>query len=414
VTRLPALALVAVALAGPVGAGVPGSVAAATAAQKDRAAESAASQADLDDLRKRLEQLKREVASAEGNRSEAADALRESERAISDANRRLAELGRDQQAVDRSLRDLQAKGRDVEGRVREEQKLLGKLLHQQYLGGQPEPVRLTLNGDDPNRIARHLVYAGYVSRARADGIARLRKHVATLAELSGAQQARRQELASIQAAEAEARARLEADRRTRTQVLTKLSKDIERQRREIGTLERNETRLSRLVENLTRMLASRKPAPASPSGPRVRNETLPSPDTEGRAFRELKGRLALPVRGELANRFGGPREESGISWKGLFIAARGGEPVQAVAGGRVVFADWLRGFGNLLIIDHGGGYMSLYGNNDSLLRKVGESVRGGDAIAQVGASGGNPETGLYFELRHGGKPFDPLGWVRVR
>src|SRR5260221_7922375 len=130
-----------------------------------------------------------------------------------------------------------------------------------------------------------------------------------------------------------------------------------------------------------------------------------------RLFASLKGRLDLPVRGELMNRYGTPREETGATWKGLFIRSVAGETVHAVADGRVVYADWLRGFGNLLILDHGSRFMSLYANNDGLLRKVGESVRGGDPSGHVGASGDNVESGLYFELRRDGKPFDPLGWV---
>jgi septal ring factor EnvC (AmiA/AmiB activator) len=98
----------------------------------------------------------------------------------------------------------------------------------------------------------------------------------------------------------------------------------------------------------------------------------------------------------------------------VFIAARSGEDVKAVAGGRVVYADWLRGFGNLLIIDHGDSYMTLYANAEALLKQVGEIIRGGDTIATVGNSGGNAESGLYFEMRHAGKPFDPLTWVKLR
>jgi septal ring factor EnvC (AmiA/AmiB activator) len=139
---------------------------------------------------------------------------------------------------------------------------------------------------------------------------------------------------------------------------------------------------------------------------------LPEPVPAGTGpFQELKGRLKLPVIGELANRYGSPRADSGLSWKGLFIAAKQGQEVRAIAGGRVVFADWLRGFGNLMILDHGGGYLSLYGNNESLYRQVGDLVKMGDPVAAVGATGGNPETGLYFELRFQGKPLDPLTWV---
>ncbi len=130
----------------------------------------------------------------------------------------------------------------------------------------------------------------------------------------------------------------------------------------------------------------------------------------GKAFQALKGKLKLPARGELLSRFGSQREE-GLTWKGLFIRAESGHSVHAVADGQVVFADWLRGYGNLLILDHGNGYMSLYGNNESLLKQVGEMTQGGERIASVGSSGGALESGVYFEMRHEGKPFDPMKWV---
>jgi len=191
-------------------------------------------------------------------------------------------------------------------------------------------------------------------------------------------------------------------------VLTRISRDIQRQRREIGTLKRNETRLARLVESLAKLMARSKPAP------RTRNERVPQAPSGDSPFLDLKGKLHLPVRGELANRFGSPRADGGVVWKGLFIAARAGEEVRAVADGRVVFADWLRGFGNLLIVDHGDAYMSLYGNNEALYKRVGDPIRGGEPVAAVGASGGNADSGLYFELRHQGRPLDPLDWVSIR
>jgi septal ring factor EnvC (AmiA/AmiB activator) len=135
---------------------------------------------------------------------------------------------------------------------------------------------------------------------------------------------------------------------------------------------------------------------------------------ERKEFSSLKGLLSLPIRGEIVNRFGGPRSNGGITWKGLFIRSTIGMNVKAIAYGQVVFADWLRGFGNILIVDHGNGYMSLYGNNHILAKKVGDTIHSGDTIAIVGNSGGNPDSGLYFELRHKGKPFDPLKWVKLK
>ena len=150
---------------------------------------------------------------------------------------------------------------------------------------------------------------------------------------------------------------------------------------------------------------------SEPNLPIERVEETPDDSLSGKAFAALKGQLHLPIKGELVNRFGGPRQEGGLTWKGLFIRATEGQLVKAIADGRVVYADWLRGFGNLLIIDHGGGFMTLYGNNESLLRQVGDGITSGEAIAKVGNSGGNPDSGLYFELRQQGKPLDPLSWM---
>jgi septal ring factor EnvC (AmiA/AmiB activator) len=203
---------------------------------------------------------------------------------------------------------------------------------------------------------------------------------------------------------------LEKERAARAATVKRLAGEIERGRKEIGRLKRDEARLTRLVEEIARALAA-KPAPGKPGGRKV--ERVADASLASQPFASLKGRLRLPVRGELTGQFGTPREDGGTLWKGVFIRSITGETVHAVADGRVVYADWLRGFGNLLILDHGGGYMSLYANNEGLLRQVGEKVRSGDAIAQVGASGGHAESGLYFELRRDGKPFDPMKWVTL-
>jgi septal ring factor EnvC (AmiA/AmiB activator) len=199
-------------------------------------------------------------------------------------------------------------------------------------------------------------------------------------------------------------------------VLRRLSGEVARGKKEIGRLKRDEQRLSRLVEEIGRELAAQKArkegAGAAPERkPGTAVDQVADASLSSLPFASLKGKLRLPVKGELMNHYGGPREEGGVTWRGLFIRAGVGELVRAVADGRVVYADWLRGFGNLLILDHGDGYMSLYGYNDGLLRRVGDPVRSGDPVAQVGASGGAAESGLYFELRLDGRPFDPLRWV---
>lgn len=367
-----------------------------------------AKEKELKELRSRIEALQKQLASSEETKSEAADALRESERAISEANRSLRELGTQSKEINRELAALGAESRRNEETLKAQQVLLARLLYHHYLGGQAEPLKLLLNREDPNQVARRLHYFGYISRARAALIADLRAGLARLRELSREAQRKAGELASVTAEAQAQRALLEREKRTRNQVLTRVSRDIQRQRREIGTLKRDENRLARLVESLARLVARSKPAP------RVKNERVPQASEGDSPFFDLKGKLSLPVRGELANRFGSPRADGGVVWKGLFISARSGEEVRAIADGRVVFADWLRGFGNLLIIDHGDAYMSLYGNNEALYKRVGDSIRSGESIATVGASGGNADSGLYFELRYQGRPLDPLDWVNIR
>jgi len=362
---------------------------------------------ELRELRGRIDAMQKRLAAAEESKSEAADALRESERAISEANRALRELGSEARQHQKRLAELNAESRSREKALKAQQAMLADLIYRHYLGGQAEPLRLLLNREDSGQISRRLHYFGYISRARAELIAELRAGLARLRELAREAEQKAAELSAVTAEQRTQRARLEREKRARNQVLAKISRDIERQRREIGTLKRDETRLARLVASLAKLMARSKPAPRS-RGERA----LPVPLDS--AFGRLKGRLSPPVRGELANRFGSPRSDGGVLWKGLFIAARAGEEVRAVADGRVVFADWLRGFGNLLIIDHGDAFMSLYGNNEALFKRVGDIIHGGEAVAAVGNSGGNTDSGLYFELRHQGKPLDPLDWVNIK
>ena len=363
---------------------------------------------ELKQLRGRIEALQQELASAEDEKSEAADALKESERAISEANRKLYELNRQQREINSSLATLQTQSRQTESSLRNQQALLEKLLYQAYIGQQPDYLALLLNGQDPDQLARQLHYYSYISRARADLIARLRGNLNQLATLSTQTKEKSDELKAIQREHAAQKRRLEKEKAEHQRVLARLSQQITKQRHEIGTLQRNEKRLTRLIERLAKILSEKK----APS--RLSNSRLPDPSLDASPFQQLKGKLNLPVKGELANHFGSPRSDSGLTWKGLFILSPGGQEVKAIAAGRVVYADWLRGFGNLIILDHGAGYMSLYGNNETLYPQVGDEIHGGDTIAAVGNSGGNPDSGLYFEMRYQGKPFDPLAWVTVK
>jgi septal ring factor EnvC (AmiA/AmiB activator) len=359
----------------------------------------------LDSLRGRIEGLRAKIAETEESRTEARDQLRESERAISEANRALRAMAGRRARAQGELTTLLQRSQALEKEIASRRESLGRLLTLRYLNGEQSSLKLLFSGEDPGRITRELHYYSYVSRAQAQFIGELRSGLARLKELENGTRERNAEIAAIESARRTERAGLVKQQAEHRRVLARVSTQLRTQRREVQQLERDESRLSRLVEELGRMIAST---------PLLRNERVPEPGGAEGSLSGLKRGLRLPIRGVLANRFGSQRPSGGPPWKGLFIRSPSGQEVRAVASGRVVFADWLRGFGNLLILDHGKGYLTIYGNNESVLKQVGEVVRTGDAVATVGASGGNMESGLYFEIRHEGKAFDPMRWVSLK
>jgi septal ring factor EnvC (AmiA/AmiB activator) len=372
------------------------------------------SKEDLNRLHERIEALKKELDSTKEAHKDATDELKASEKAISETNRKLYELSKQHKQNRNALAGLQQQKLEIETTVKEQQDLLGAQLYQRYLHGQQGYIQIVLQQQDPGAIARQLHYYSYVSAL----IASMQQNLGKIARLNDETANALKALTELKQKQEQERRELQAQKNERNKVLKQLSAKISSQRGEISKLKRDEKRLSQLVERLSRIIPKTVPKKrskaAKSSEPVGRNEELPTNAFDGGNFAALKGKLNLPIRGDIANRFGDSREDTGVSWKGLFIKSSEGSEVKSIASGRVVFADWLRGFGNLLIVDHGDGYMSLYGNNQSLLKRVGETVSGGDTIAAVGNSGGNETSGLYFELRHRSKPLDPLGWSRVR
>jgi len=428
----------------------------------ERAKQKQAAEKERADLQQKLANLKRDIDKTETAKGNAADALAESEQAISKANRSLRELSQEQAGTEAKLNVLVKQQAELSGVVNSQQAQLSKLLRDQYVAGNEDRIKLLLSGDNPNRINRELQYMGYVSQAQAKLIETLRVNLQAIKDNKAATQNAKFELEEIAQEENEQKKLLEKEKAKRGTLLAQLSTKLNTQRKEVGNLQRDEQRLSGLVDKLAQLIEDQKKAEAAAREKRRqeqlakakaeherraaaaaqqaraapgtkakpapsdtidddeapqslgRNEATPSPEENfGKPFASLRGQLRLPVRGDLIAKFGGKRGD-GPSWKGLFIRAPEGSEVKAVAAGRVVYADWLRGFGNLLIVDHGNQYMTIYGNNQSVLKRAGDLVKTGDVIASAGNSGGNEQSGLYFEMRHQGRAFDPLGWVTTR
>ncbi|HTH94510.1 MAG TPA: peptidoglycan DD-metalloendopeptidase family protein [Rhodocyclaceae bacterium] len=378
--------------------------------------------AELQNIHGRIESLRKDIAKNEANRADVVDSLRETEQAISASNKRLRELADSRNELKRQLADIQAQSNQITGQIGSQQKQIGTLLYRQYLSGRgnDDALKLLLSGEDPNQIARDYHYLTLLSHAKTTMVDKLHDTLAEKQRLASATQDRTDKLADNQKQQQQAQQTLLAQQKQRQTVLDGISDKIKHQQRDLDTLKQNEKRLTSLIAGLSK----RSPKPARPteksksasssssSSPGIKNDREPDANLSG-AFASLRGKLRLPVRGEVVNRFGAPRVE-GTTWRGLFIRASEGTDVKSVAAGQVVFADWLRGFGNLIIIDHGDGWLTVYGNNQALLRKEGDRVKAGDVVASVGNSGGNPESGLYFELRHQGQALDPMQWVSLR
>jgi murein hydrolase activator len=362
---------------------------------------------DLDAVRDRLEAVRRELRESEGTRDAAADRLRDAERAVSDADRRVRELARDRDRARRDLARLAERSRRTRDTGSAQRTQLERMLVQQATLPESSTLALWLTGDDPREAARRAVLLGYVARARAAVVAHARNDLAALDALSAETAARQASLEAIEREEAAQHEALARERAREEATLADVSQAVKAKRIELAELQRAEARLGQLVERLARAVQPVRPKPdrTALSGPREADDAGP---------RTGAARPRLPVDGELVSRFGSPRSASGVSAKGVFIRAPAGAEVHAIADGQVVFVDWMRGFGNLVIVDHGDGRMSLYAHVASVLATLGAAVRAGEAIATVGSSGGAAQPGLYFETRRDGRPFDPLAWGRNR
>jgi len=374
-------------------------------------------------LQQQLVQLRQQVARAEASRAEAADALRESEAAISDANRRLRELAAERRQVQQQIDMLASRSRAVGARRLEEEKALGFVLRSQYVLARQTPLQRLLEGAGPGELQRELIYLDHLARDRARTLGELRSRGEELAELKAQSEVKQLELAALADDEERSRGELIRQQAVRSRTLDRIARQLAGQQRSLQTLQRDEQRLASLIGEIEKLLAEqarRQPRePARARRPATGAAAPPTVDVPADSdFAQLRGKLVLPVHGEVVARFGSPRpteaQVDAPTWKGVLIRAAPGAEVHAVAAGRVVFADWLRGFGNLLVIDHGDGFLSVYGNNESLLADVGARVGAGDPVATVGSSGGVAEAGLYFELRFKGRPIDPLRWAQAR
>jgi septal ring factor EnvC (AmiA/AmiB activator) len=352
-------------------------------------------EARLQDLRERIERMQVRIEEDSDRRNQELARLRGAERRSAKAS---ADLKATRDALGESraqqgrLRIAVEQGRE---RLESGRAALADHVRAAHAIGNTERLRLLLSQQDPARLGRILVYYRYLSKAKAERIARVLEDLEQLRTAESELEtntARLEELASRQSLESE---RLEAARQERAAVVARLDAGIRDRRAEAGRLDAEAKTLEALIAELQRAL-----------------EDIPGTDRE--PFRSRKGRLSWPIAGKLISDFGQPRADGSLRWNGILVGATPGRDVRAVYYGRVAYADWLPGMGLRMVIEHGDGYMSLYGHNETLYRQVGDWVEPGDVIAGAGDSGGRDRVALYFEIRRGGQPENPHRWFSVR
>lgn len=358
------------------------------------AQDAAKAEAELRQLRTQIERIRSQVAKDAAEKDRLTRGLRAAEQTASTARVELGRLRSERQSREERLRELAADKREQERQLARERAALAAQLRTAYMMGREDPLKMLLDQEDPARAGRVLSYYGYFGRARADQLAAIETKVAAIAALEREAETEQQRIARLEREQAGEVARLDKAREERGAVLQQLTAESQARAAALQRLQREQAALQKLLTEL------RRAAPQFPSDNR-------SP------FARMRGQLTWPTTGKVSARFGSQRAGS-MKWEGVMIDGERGTPVKAIYRGRVVYADWLAGLGLLVIIDHGGGFLSLYGHNEQLYRKVGDTVVAGDTIAAVGDTGGRPKAQLYFEIRQGAKPVDPTPWFKTR
>ncbi len=339
-----------------------------------------------------IERITREVSAEQVERDRLTGELRSAELSVSDVRGALLDVRRERTEGAARRSALAAEKHERESQLIDNRAALAGQMRAAYLIGRQEPLKLLLNQQDPALAGRMFAYYSYFGRARAGQIKLIENDVQRIAELQVELEAEDEKLAELEKQQRARLTDLEQARAKRSRVLASLEVQSHTRAQNLEKLRAQQAGLEKLLREL-----------------RAASEKYPV--TGNDAFTRLRGKLNWPVSGRLVARFGEARA-GGVLWDGVLVATERGAPVKAVCQGRVIYADWLPGLGLLAIVDHGDGYLSLYGHNERLYKAVGESVAAGDTIAAAGDSGGSSRPELYFEIRKAGKPVDPRPWFR--
>lgn len=352
----------------------------------------------LQTIRGQIQQIQTELTQREEERNSLLSELRAAETQLNKTARKLHGLNRNTVEAKQALAELQAERVRLQSQLAQNRRLLAAQLRSAFMAGGQERIKLLLNQEDPAAISRVTQYYEYLNTARLELMQSTRRTLEGLAVVETGIEDNTQALKNLKLQYESEHQSWSRQRQERQHLLARLESQIKERTDTVDRLRADQVRIQELIASLSGIFSD-----------------LPDPLQSVRQFPQLKGKLNWPVRGPLLNRYGQPRTAgSDLIWQGVNIAAGRGSEVKAVSHGRVAFADWLPGLGLILIIDHGQGYMSLYGHNEVLFKETGDWAEAGEVIATVGDSGGKTQTALYFEVRHQGTPVNPVEWCQTK
>jgi septal ring factor EnvC (AmiA/AmiB activator) len=351
--------------------------------------------AALAEVRKKIDRLRHEIDKTQTKHDSVRTELRKVERSISQLHREIKNINQKQRKKNRELKKLYGERGKLQNELATHRQILTQQIQAAFVIGQQEYLKLLLNQEDPAAIGRTMKYYDYFNRARLTEIEQVRGTLLRLSSVEAKIKREKQVLAEIEQVRKKRRQELQEVSYAHSRVMAKLKKELGTRGEELSQLVENERRLQQLVNQLDDAIPDILTAP----GKRT-------------PFAKLRGKLQWPTQGKVRALFGRSRNAGKLKWNGVLIKASVGKDVRAVSHGRVAYADWLRGYGLLMIVDHGDGYMSLYGHNQALYKETGEWVEAGEVVATVGQSGGQQQAALYFEIRHNGKPSNPVRWCK--
>ena len=367
-----------------------------TIAMTVNADEKQAKEKQLKAIQSKIKKIKAAIDVKEDSKSRYATQLQKIEKNISTVAKRIRSTEKQIKQSKAELKGLRKTRKKHQSQLVEENETLAEQVYAAYTLGKQEKMKLLFSQQSATNMQRNLVYYEYFSNARVNLIKDVQENIETILSTESSINLASQALEKNHQELKSQKTQLSKDGAKRKTIISSLSKQIKKQGGHLNQLQDEASQLQSLIESIEKMLIE-----------------TPEPELSRKAFAKLRGKLAWPVNGKVKRLFGRHKPLSDLRWQGIIIEAPTGRHVKAISHGRVAFADWLRGMGNLIIIDHGNSYLSLYGHNESLFKNAGELVEPGDIISSIGNSGGQAKSGLYFEIRKKGKPQNPSKWCKT-